>query len=347
MLHKSKIFLIGLIVSFSTLSLTACQEDHTEKQEKASLGQSIEVTVGTVEKRKTGSLIEVMGTVQAVERATIASRVNGHIVKLPVLLGSKVKKADLLVSISAQEISARLLQAQAQLSQAQRNLDREKKLLKKKASTPEMVKSLEDTKRIAEASYQEAKTMLSFTRIEAPFDGTITNKIANIGDLATVGNPLLTIENGADLQVIAEVPERLVLKVKVGDRMQITVPTAKLKITGTVTEVAPTTDPLSRTAPIKLAIEPHPDLRSGQFARVTFLGGDNETILVPDSSVTHFGQMERVFVANSNQAQLRLVRTGAHHDDKLEILSGLKVGETIITQSSSPLTDGQPIIIKK
>lgn len=345
MMYGRKKIIVSLIVCFSAFNLIGCQSDHEQHTEKGQL-QSAEVTTAIVKKETAESLTEVMGTVQAVERATIAARVNGHIVKLPVVLGSKVKKGDLLISISAGEISARLLQAQAQLAKAQRNLDREQKLLQKKAATQETVKSLEDVKRIAEASYKEAQTMLGFTRIEAPFDGTITGKMANIGDLATAAKPLLTLENDKSLQVIADVPEALVLKVNVSDQLPVYVPAAKLRLVGKVTEVSPTIDPRSHTAPVKLSIETNPDLRPGQFARVALQGTDSYTIMVPESAVSLFGQMEQVFVASDNHAQLRLVRSGARHNDKLEILTGLTAGETIITGSNINLQDGQPIIIK-
>ncbi len=333
-----------LIVVFSIFYLAGCQSDHDgDKKEKVQL-PTAKVTTTVARLEKAGAMTEVMGTVQAVERATIAARVNGHIVELPVALGSKVKKGDLLVAISAGEISARLLQAQAQLTQAQRNLNREKKLLQKSAATAETVKSLEDVKRIAEASYKEAKTMLGFTRIVAPFDGTITRKFVNTGDLAAAGKPMLSLENDKSLQVISDIPEALVLQVNIGDELPVRIPAAKLDLIGKVTEIAPATDPLSRTAPVKLAIATYPDIRPGQFARVSLLVGDNDVLRVPDSAVSNHGQMERIFVIKDNQAQLRLVRSGNRHDSQLEILSGLVDGETIVTSSSIPLHDGQPII---
>ena len=126
-----------------------------------------------------------MGTVQAAESASIAAKISGNITDILVSPGSRVKQGDLLASISAGEISAKLLQVQAQLQQATRNLAREQSLLKKNAATVEMVKTLEDTKKIAEAAYKGARTMLSYTSINAPFDGIITKKHTNVGDLAT------------------------------------------------------------------------------------------------------------------------------------------------------------------
>ncbi|RUM37947.1 MAG: efflux RND transporter periplasmic adaptor subunit, partial [Desulfobulbus sp.] len=100
------------------------------------------VHVQTARETSTQPQVEMVATIQAVEQATIATKVTGTIIEFPVLLGSRVNKGDVLARISAEEISARVLQAQAQLAQAKRNLNREQKLLKRNATTKETVNSL-------------------------------------------------------------------------------------------------------------------------------------------------------------------------------------------------------------
>ena len=123
-----------------------------------------------------------------------------------------MQQGELLIELSAGEISAQVQQAKAQLEQARRNLAREEKLLKKNAATPQTVKSLRDSARIAEAAYKEASTMLDYSRITAPFSGIITKKIANSGDLATPGKPLLYMEQENNLQVLTDIPEAMILQ---------------------------------------------------------------------------------------------------------------------------------------
>ncbi len=303
------------------------------------------VSVTEVREETARSRVEVVGTVEAVNKASISARVAGQIIELPVVLGSRVHTGDLLVKISAGEISAKVLQAEAQLSQARRNLTRENKLQKKGASTKETVKSLKDAVRIAEAAYEEATTMLEYTTITAPFSGTITRKIANIGDLASPGMVLLQIENGQTLQVLAHVPEILLLQVAVGDSLTIQIPAADITLTGEVAEVAPSADPTSRTAPVKINIPAGPDLRVGQFARVALTGTNETTLVIPDSAVISRGQMDIVFVVEGKAARMRLVRTGAVYDDGIEILSGLEPAEQVVVSGAEGLQDGQPLTI--
>jgi RND family efflux transporter MFP subunit len=307
---------------------------------------TISVAVDQVTKRIAAHQVEVVGTVQAVERAVISSKISGNIITLQVDLGSKVKKGDLLIELSAGEISARVQQAKAQLEQAKRNLAREESLLKKNAATAQTVKSLQDSTKIAEAAYKETVTMLDYSRITAPFSGIITKKLGNVGDLATPGKPLLHLEEENNLQVLTNIPEAMILRIQKDDRLSIFIPSVNLTIEGIVAEVSPVADPSSRSAPIKLHIPPDPRLRSGQFARVTLAGEQAETLTIPSSAVVPFGQMERVYVIYDNKVRLRLVQTGTQMNGHIEILSGLTEGEMVIREADQNLLDGQPIVIK-
>ncbi|PIE56344.1 MAG: efflux transporter periplasmic adaptor subunit [Desulfobulbus propionicus] len=307
---------------------------------------AVKVRVVEIRKEAAPSLVETTGTIQARQRATIAAKVTGVITELPVVLGSRVAKGDLLVRISAKEIQAQLSQAQAQLTKAERDLAREKKLLKKKASTTETVKSMEDRHAVAQAAFQEARTMLGYTTITAPFAGVVTNKQAQPGDLATPGMPLLTLKNDHDLQAVSAVPEAMIPLVHLGDHLQVRVPAANLNLTGKVAEIAPAADPASRTAPVKLDLDFTPGLRPGQFARMILPGLPRDSLFVPNAAIRKRGQLNRVFVERDHQAHLRLVRTGTSDDQRTEILSGLEAGDRVIVSGNRQLVNGQPLDVQ-
>lgn len=304
------------------------------------------VTVAKVQRQQIPSLIEVAGTLQAAESAVIAAKVTGIVTKVPVVLGSTVKTGDLLVAISAGEIAARLSQAEAQLTQARRNLEREQNLLAKSAATEETVKNMRDQYNMAQAGYNEARAMLGYITITAPFDGVVTRKEVSSGDLATPGTPLLYMENNRRLQVRSAVPESLVLGIHPGDQLMVKVESAGALVQGTVAEVAPTADPQSRTAPVVIDLPAQTDLRTGQFARVRLPGPGVQGLLLPQSAVVPSGQMDRVFVVEGDSVHLRLVRTGQHHDGLVEILSGLSHGETVVVTNNHLLHNGQQVRVQ-
>jgi RND family efflux transporter MFP subunit len=332
-------FPLVCLLALQSLSFSAVAE---EKQ----MTDPVTVTTAYAAKRNIPALIEVVGTIQAVERAAIAAKVTGTITDVPVVLGSRVQKGDLLVKISAEEITAQLRRSEAQLKQAERNLDREQNLLKKHATTAETVKSMQDMYNVARAGYQEVQTMLGYTTISAPFDGVVTRKSAHPGDLATPGATLLHIENDQNLQVVTAVPESLVLSIKPGAKLQLTVPSAGILTEGVVAEVAPSADPASRTAPVTIDLKPNSNLRTGQFARVMLPGKERQSLFIPQSAVVPKGQLDRVFVVENSSARLRLVRTGMHHDGMVEILSGLEPEEQVITSNNTLLVNGQPLQIR-
>ena len=326
--------------------LPSCDKEGLYSEKSVQTLPTVKVSTTRVVKSIAGNQVEVVGTIQAVERAEIAAKMTGNIISLPVDLGSKVQQGELLVELSAGEVSAQVQQAKAQLDQARRNLDREENLLKKNAATQQTVKSLRDSTRIAEAAYKETLTMLNYSRITAPFSGIITRKLANVGDLATPGKPLLYMEQENNLQVLTDIPEAMILHIQKNDRLSVYVPSVELTIEGVVAEVSPIADPSSRSAPIKLRITPDPRLRSGQFARVTLAMEKAETLTVPATAVQYIGQMESVFVVHDDKAHLRLVRTGVANDGHIEILSGLVENETIVTKGNQILLDGQPVTLQ-
>jgi len=346
-MYKQLLLTSCLLLGCLTL-FTACNNQEAEKKAEAPQLPTVTVNVEELKEITAPSRLEVVGTLEAIARASISARIPGQIIELPVVLGSKVKQGDLLVKISAGEISAKVLQAEAQLSQARRNLARESKLQKQGASTEETVKALLDATRIAEAAFKEARTMLDYTTISAPFSGTVTKKIANTGDLASPGMVLLMIENGDALQVLSQVPESLLLTVHQGDTVPVTIPAASLTIEGVVAEVAPAANPLSRTAPVKINIPSSSDLRVGQFARVGLTGNDEKTIMLASSALLSKGQMDIVFVydVSTKKAHMRLVKAGIVHGDQVEILAGLEPGEQVVVSSVELLQDGQPLALQ-
>lgn len=307
-------------------------------------------------------LTEVAGTVRPVQHAVIAAKVMGVIEELPVTLGQRVKAGDRLVKISAGEISARLLQAQAQLNQARRDLDRERDLLGKGASTPDMVKNLEDRFAMTQAMVREADVMLGYATVSAPFDGVVARKLASTGDLAAPGMPLLELEGTGDFQVEAGIPDSLAPRLAVGTPLAVDVPATGAAFTGSLVELSSAADPSTRAITAKISVPPGTPVGSGQYAHVQVPGLPVRALLAPATAVSTLGQMERVFVAAESGpgvppvvstdmgkmprphfafAVLRLVKTGAVRGDRVEILAGLADGERIVVDPPAGLREGQ------
>jgi RND family efflux transporter MFP subunit len=304
------------------------------------------VRVQTVQTLKRTATEEVVGTVRPKLSAAVSSKVSGLVQQMLVAPGQSVKKGDSLVQIDAREVQARLDQAQAIREQASRELERFTTLLKQNAVTQQEFDAAQSRFRVADASVSEAQTILSHTRILAPFDGIVTAKRADVGDLATPGKPLLDLEDPAMLRLEADVPEALIDNIKLDEKLSVSIPNVSTALQGKVAEMPPTADPASRTFRVKLDLPATSGLRSGLFGRVEVPVAEVIAIRVPTAAVVVRGQMELAFVVVNQHAQLRLVKTGKHLGQEVEMVSGLSPGEAVVIEGAGPLLDGQPVEVK-
>jgi len=299
-----------------------------------------------VENRKSPVLEEVVGTVRAKLRATLEAKASGRITALPVLLGQKVKAGDLVARLDVPEIKARLEQAEASLQQAEQDWNRTQALYQQQAATRAEYDAANSRYLVAKGAVAEARAMVSYIEVLAPFDGVVTRKWADVGDQAAPGKPLISIEDPSHLQLEADVPEAIADKVQEGARMGIRLGQGSEQLIGTVAEIAPIADPASRTFAVKLDLPSGPGLMSGQFARLRVPVGESTSLLVPASAVVVRGQMEIVFAVENQRAHLHLVKTGRSVNGDTEILSGLDPGDAVVVDNAAHLLDGQPVETK-
>ena len=127
-----------------------------------------------------------------------------------------------------------------------------------------------------------------------------------------------------------------------GQTVSVFVPAADTSLTGKVEDVSPSADPMSRTFAAKIGLPSADRLRPGQFGRLLLpTEGNDVTVSVPRSAWVHRGQLDLVYVVTPDKkAMLRLVRIGRQFTDKLEILSGLREGETVVVSDQRDLLDG-------
>jgi RND family efflux transporter MFP subunit len=286
---------------------------------------------------------EVVGTVRSKLRAAVEAKVSGRVLEYTAVPGQMVKAGDLLATLDARESQARMEQAKALLDQARRDFARQQKLITTNATTRQEFDSAQARVEVGEAAVSEAETMMSYARVTAPFDGVITRKLADVGDLAMPGKPLLEIEAPTDLRFEADLPEALLGNVKLGDKLQVMIASVGDPLEAVVSEIAPVADPVSRTFQVKLDLPPAAGLRTGQFGRVSVPVAEVMLLVVPQSAVIKRGQMEMVFVVRDGKAALRLVKTGKALDGQVEVLSGLEEAELVVTGDPARLTDGQSV----
>lgn len=331
------------IVAGLTAALAGCGHKPESGEAKPLPNASVHTLV--VASKQRIATEEVVGTVRAKLRSVIEAKVSGKIERLLVVPGQQVKAGELLAVVDSREVQARYDQAVALKQQAEADLKRLTSLLEQKVLSQAEFDNAQARARVTIASVTEAETMLSYTKVTAPFAGVITRKHADVGDLATPGKPLLDMEDSTALRLEADVPEAVVGKLTLGDKLPVDISVLENELQGVVSEIAPAADPNSRTFLVKLDLSNVAGLRAGQFGRVSMPVGKTSALRVPVSAVIQRGQMEIVFVVNDGKAQLRLVKTGKRIDNEAELVSGVSAGEKIVADNVAGLIDGQPVTV--
>ena len=336
--------LIPIVVA--VFALDGCGAKPERPKDLSTPLPTVSVRVQTAESKSQMVTEEVVSTVRAKVRATLEARLSGRIETMPVVLGEAVRKGQLIARLDAGEIAARLEQAEAVLEQAEREGKRVSALFTGQGATRAEYDSAQARQRVAKGAAAEAKAMMGYVEIVAPFDGLVTRKWVDRGDLAAPGKPLVDIEDPSALQMEADVPEAIAARIQRNARLKVGVDSVSSELEGVVSEIAPVTDPVTRTFRIKLDLPPTAGLMPGQFARLAVPIGERQSVRVPVTALVQRGQLEMVFSVTNQRAQLHLVKAGQRVGGEIEILSGLNAGEVVVVSGADQLTDGQPVEAK-
>jgi RND family efflux transporter MFP subunit len=185
----------------------------------------------------------------------------------------------------------------------------------------------------------------SFAVLRSPFDGVVTERLTDPGNLASPGIPLLRVESGGVRQVVVRMDEARAVYIHPGDRVNVVAAALEhtdggTGVEGVVTEVARAVGADERAFIVKVTLPPTVTARTGSFARVVFRGAPRRTLLVPAAAVRRHGQVSSVFVVEDGVARLRLIQVGATSSRDAEVLAGLDAGESIVVSPLERLADG-------
>jgi RND family efflux transporter MFP subunit len=191
----------------------------------------------------------------------------------------------------------------------------------------------------------------SFSTVRAPFDGLVTERLLDPGNLATPGVPLLRVDSDGARQIVVRVDEARAAYVHPGDRVNVVIDALDgravddVGVEGVVAEVARAVGTDQRAFTVKITVPNTVTARSGSFARVVFRGAPRRALLVPANAIRRHGQISSVFVVQEGTARLRLIQVGESSPQGVEVLAGLDAGESIVTAPLSRLVDGARVTI--
>jgi RND family efflux transporter MFP subunit len=289
-----------------------------------------------------------VGTVESRIQTAVAARVMAAVTEVAVDVGDPLEPGTFLVGLDDRDLQARADAARAALSGAEARLklatqarDRVARLVESNAATPAQLEAAQADFDAAQARVRaasegvtEAEVALDDTRIVSPMKGVVVERLVDPGDLASPGRPLLQLHAPEDLRLEANVPQRLAMRLRVGDAVRVRIPSVPGDIETTIEEIVPLVDPRTRTAVVKADLPVREGIRPGVAGELRFPLDEQTVTAVPREAVRPDGTV--LLLREDGSLRVQTVRTGRLCEDgvRVEILSGLAEGDTILIPRS-------------
>lgn len=338
-----------LLVIFFALGIIG-GPDKTEPGNVATPSQLLPNAAKTfkVNQQLTTNTLSWQGSVHSRSFARLAPKLNARIVDIPVHAGDKVKKGDVIARLDDRDLRAAYnaaaageVAAQAQAAQAQAEEKRIIDLFNKQAATRQnydavlaQAKAARAMANQAAGSAQQAKVMLGENLLYAPFDGVIGERLQEPGDMGLPNQAIATLYDPNDLRIEAAIASHCASSISLNMAVTVRFDGAQQAVTATIDEIAPEIDPQTHSQLIKAKLPAASGLRHGQFGWLELSCQAGRTsLLIPTSAVLNYGQLQAVKVVENDRLSTRHIRTGKTYGEQVEVLSGLRDGETILADN--------------
>jgi RND family efflux transporter MFP subunit len=357
------VLLIGIVVVLILRSVHAAALERSTAVHAQTYVTTIAPQAGSA-----GEPLTLPGTLLGVTESTIYARSNGYILRWAKDIGAPVKKGDLLAEISAPEVDQELFQAEAARAQAassaslaKSTADRWESLRKKDAVTQQdldervsLYQQAESNLAAAQANVERLRKLQEFNHVVAPFDGVVTRRDIDVGDLVNAGNggtgqALFSVAQSDPLRLYVYVPQAYAPGIKVGDAVKVTLAErVGEEYQGVIARTARAIDTNTRTMQVEIRV-PNPTgaLLPGSYVQVTLPMGVNlKSLVVPTNVLLFRPEGTRVAVVDSNgRVHLNPVKLGTDFGTAVEVLSGIGSTDHLIVNPPDALSDGDMVTL--
>jgi membrane fusion protein, multidrug efflux system len=291
------------------------------------------------------SSIEVAGTLLPFEETDIHPEVSGKVTYLAIKEGAHVQKGTLLARLFDGDLQAQLQKLKVQLQVAEKTQERQQELLKIGGiSQQDYDLSVLDVSSI-KADMQVLQAAIDKTIIRAPFDGKVGFKNISIGAFITPATVITTIRQDSKLKLEFSVPEKYTPKVKLGNVINFTTEATGKNYQAKIYATESGITEVNRSLKVHAVVENiDKNITAGSFAKVAFdMGDNNDAVMIPTQAIIPQARDKQVIVYNGGNADFKIVTTGTRDSAKVEILSGLSIGDTVITTGLLSIKPGSKI----
>ena len=313
-------------------------------------------TVSTVEARasKWNPRIEAIGTVYAAQGVDLTVESAGIVRSIDFSSNQKVEEGQLLVQLDNTAQQADVAAAQTQFELERSNLDRAKALRERGVTANTSLENSEAAARAAEAQLARATSVLGTRQLIAPFSGTIGIAQIDLGEYVSPGTPIATLQDLDTMRVDFTLPEQRLPELSIGQSLAVTAEGVDRVFSGKVVGIDPRIDAASRMVSLRGDVgDASSQITPGQFVRIALeLPSEDNVIVLPQTAVITSLYGDHVYIARPSEddpeklvARQVFVEVGRRVEDKVEIRSGVSLGEQVITAGQNRLSNGGPVAI--
>ncbi|MCB0687834.1 MAG: efflux RND transporter periplasmic adaptor subunit [Saprospiraceae bacterium] len=352
-----KIILTTLIVlalaAFATAKLYNNKKIIDEKAaQREVLVSSIPVRVALVEKIIKDNSLNLTGSFEARKELGIIAETQGRLTNLYLDEGSTIRKGQIVAKVDDTGIQSQLATAEASLSKAEKDVERFERLLKAGAVSQLQLEEMKLNKQNMETNVTAVEQQLKYTVINSPMTGTVKEVKVEEGSFATPGAIIATVVDISSLKMVVKVPEVDIIKVEKGQAVEIQTEVYPDKIfTGHVNLISVQADQ-GRKFDVEIDLPNNASfpLKAGMYGSVkiqpTGPQSNEESLYVPRNAVIGSIKDAKVYIVLADDTvSLKSIEVGDEDNDKIEVLSGLNEGETVVTTGQINLSEGKSIKI--
>lgn len=346
----SKSIALSLLLASLAFTQTACnQEGQSKDKPKTDSLVTIPVEVATVSVGDVSAYYTATATLQAEFEAQVVANLGGLVNEIYVEEGDKVKAGQLLAKLDDRQYKLEVDRADASLRKLENDYKRNKELFDKGLISSETYDNARFQYEQQKASLELAKLNFTFTKIIAPIDGVISERLVKLGNMISPNAGMFKITDFDPLHAIIFVPEHELRKIKVGQKTDLKVDSYPDQVfTGKVLRINPTVDAQTGTFKVTVEIKDASErLKPGMFARVMIEHDTHKgTLLVSKQAITIEDGNESVYVIRGGQSFKMPVTTGFANGTKIELaIAKLAVGDTVVTIGQNSLKDSARVQI--
>lgn len=347
---SSNLFFVLIIAIFSTHCGNKNKKTEAQlKQANSVKAPPMQVETYIIQSQKLNAVIDIPGSLMANETTDINSEISGRLVQLNIPEGRFVSKGTLLAKIYDGDLQAQLKKSEVQLEIAKTNEERSAQLLKIQGISQSDYDASQLNVNNIKADIEITKANITKTVIRAPFNGKLGLKNISPGAFITPATVITNISQVDRLKLQFSIPEKYGSEIKNGQTVSFTVNgSAKVfqaSVIATETSIGEETRSLTIRALVK---NNNPVLIPGSFASVKLILNSNpNAIMIPNTSIVPQGRIKQVFLYKSNKAFPTNITTGIRDSANVEVLTGLKPGDTLITSALLYLRPGVDVKMMK